>query len=74
MTVSIHAPVRGRPAFSASSASTFSVSIHAPVRGRLEFIVERDTEANVSIHAPVRGRRPGTEDDLAYQSFRSTPL
>ena len=33
--ISIHAPIRGRPATSAASALAHLISIHAPIRGRL---------------------------------------
>ena len=57
--VSIHAPVRARPAVRKRDAVPGAVSIHAPVRARPPVETHSPRRGPVSIHAPVRARLSG---------------
>ena len=56
ITVSIHAPVKGRLESVGGMYWGAAVSIHAPVKGRRPLVGIFDDPGLVSIHAPVKGR------------------
>ena len=73
-SVSIHAPVKGRPCNADKAALRAWVSIHAPVKGRPIPMCTTKRRAPVSIHAPVKGRPLVVlHTALVIAAFQSTP-
>ena len=72
-SISIHAPLRGRPVSFSRSTALSMISIHAPLRGRHVVPDHLIDPGHISIHAPLRGRLAGASANWLVGIFQSTP-
>ena len=72
--VSIHAPVRGRPATDFEERGRVHVSIHAPVRGRRDGLLGKRRPPLSFNPRPREGATPATAlSSASGKLFQSTP-
>ena len=74
LSISIHAPLRGRHSPDGDSCQYSGISIHAPLRGRLFLSIAETVFHKISIHAPLRGRRVQVFIWNALEDFNPRPL